>query len=510
LARREDKLHVFTAEQGGGLVWAHREGIYQEIFYVDTLGKLCGARLGMLVVNSSFQRLALLDDRVMVIEMAATSSSNSNPNSNSNPRLMAGNELSLDQLELYDEFWESIPNTLLIPDQGRIGYSPEPEALRYLESARKRYVRFWQSVYHISAYAEIPSATERTSLPLPRSLQSVPPDLPARDLRHVLTYGSGSPTFLGLSPHPEDRDTGNDSTPSKPTQTQAQSQTRPGGSWANVGADTEGLAGVVVKKHEYGVLRSAARERGKAFREKKGKGNGKRKEGEGDGKVAGDGRHHDGDRDDDAGDGGDAPGDGGGAPGDGEDVSGDEGNPYGYGGDALGDDSHAPDEDERDRQDGDRNAGRPSEASGPHEGSYASYGHGGYDQGIGSRADDPSRRKQSDHPHNHDHDHLHAPFTLTLANQQQYDEDSPDGQYFAPTPPTPDLSFNTRLSSVQTDSTASSLETYREYAGASNPRIKLVSPEAMDRIIYAIAMGQRIDSAKVSTPEVSGMGGGGG
>jgi len=152
---------------------------------------------------------------------------------------MAGNELSLDQLELYDEFWESIPNTLLIPDQGRIGYSPEPEALRYLESARKRYVRFWQSVYHISAYAEIPSATERTSLPLPRSLQSVPPDLPARDLRHVLTYGSGSPTFLGLPPHPEDRDTGNDSAPSEPTQTQAQSQTRPGGSWANVGADTE-------------------------------------------------------------------------------------------------------------------------------------------------------------------------------------------------------------------------------------------------------------------------------
>jgi len=45
---REDKLHFWHRNDPFGLTWAHREGIYQSIFYMHLTSQLCGTRLGML------------------------------------------------------------------------------------------------------------------------------------------------------------------------------------------------------------------------------------------------------------------------------------------------------------------------------------------------------------------------------------------------------------------------------------------------------------------------------
>lgn len=78
-----------------------REGTYQGLWYSYLGGVLCGTRLGMLVVNSAFQRFLYLENGSIAVEMAGNRAEGMR------------RTISLDELDVDDEFWEAIPNTLL-------------------------------------------------------------------------------------------------------------------------------------------------------------------------------------------------------------------------------------------------------------------------------------------------------------------------------------------------------------------------------------------------------------
>ncbi|KAG8985789.1 hypothetical protein FRB93_005615 [Tulasnella sp. JGI-2019a] len=166
---REDKAHAWKKNSGRfSLAWLHREGVYQLRSYVYALGQVCGARLGMLVVNSAFQRFALLDDHTIAIETSTSSSS----------------QKSIDELDDYLSFWRQIPNTLLVP-------SSDLSTLVYHEATQKRYIRFFQSMYYLGAYADPPDTDEYRTKALPRALQRLPK--PAQDgcVSRLDTFGPG-------------------------------------------------------------------------------------------------------------------------------------------------------------------------------------------------------------------------------------------------------------------------------------------------------------------------------
>lgn len=183
---REDKLHIYPDD---GLSWAHHEAVYQSMFYAYLLRQLCGSRLGMLVVNTAFQRLAWLDDEVLAIE--ATTSTRSSAS-------FTDDQMSIDDLDSHTVFWQSIPNTLLFETNPHTHPNADSHSsnvnYHYIVSAQKRFIRFYQSVYYLAANATIPSCQQRSILPLPRALQKVPQAMAASDLEAVLIYGPGSPT----------------------------------------------------------------------------------------------------------------------------------------------------------------------------------------------------------------------------------------------------------------------------------------------------------------------------
>ncbi|KAG8996206.1 hypothetical protein FRB94_008453 [Tulasnella sp. JGI-2019a] len=181
---REDKAYFCNENsQHFSLAWLHREGVYQMGFYVYTLGQVCGTRLGMLVVNSAFQRFVLLDDHTIAIETTSASSSS---------------QKSIDELDEYLPFWRQIPNTLLVPSPDLSGSDSSnsnssgsnSSTLVFHEATQKRYIRFFQSMYYFGAYT-VPDPAERYTKALPRELQKLPKPVQDGRVSHLDTFSPG-------------------------------------------------------------------------------------------------------------------------------------------------------------------------------------------------------------------------------------------------------------------------------------------------------------------------------
>ncbi len=545
---REDKLHFWHRNDPFGLTWAHREGIYQSIFYMHLTSQLCGTRLGMLVVNTAFQRMALLDDGVIAIERSSLNI----------PRSRFSDEsYTIDQLDDDLDFWTSIPNTLLSPDgtatttmtRSSTSTSTDTRSLKYLVPAQKRYIRFFQSIYHIAALTKIPTSTERRNSPLPRPLQCVRPGLAAADLAELLTFGGGSPTPVplpraesllrgsgwsdSLLPRPESSDSfptrlesaSDISSPSRPkpgsnslSASNAQAipqetspvtqatpipdpylsalpQTR----WALLpNTSAESIAQASMRKHDYAGLRAKARAGGKREAEREDREGGRTR-----------GRDDETDEEDD----GTARDRGTSEGGEGAGVERNSG-VGGDGGGREGGDGHreGSGEGEHDAKGGQGGSGEMGSGSGPGEdgarGGNSTRPNDAGDQAINHAsitslspitpgADDRLHLFDSPTPR---HDPLHRATMMPPHHARPQEAMTPPRhsvQHTTPTPPlthpaTPDPSFDTNT--TDDSSTPTSLELYRDRLRLAGVRITMVVPEAMDRVVWRIATGRAVNS----------------
>lgn len=135
-------------------------------------------RVGMLVINSAFQRFAMLDGGETI---AIETTSDTSPE-----------QTSVEQLDGCEALWESLPNTLLVPSPA------DSTVLEYHVPAQKRYIRILQYMYYIGACADVPPAKGRSSLPIPRALQGKGTTAPVGHSSE--TFGPGIPKAIPQPP----------------------------------------------------------------------------------------------------------------------------------------------------------------------------------------------------------------------------------------------------------------------------------------------------------------------
>ncbi|KAG9024111.1 hypothetical protein FRB95_012062 [Tulasnella sp. JGI-2019a] len=128
----------------------------------------------MLGVNAGFSTPRSPRRRTIAIETTSVSFSSS--------------EMSIDQLDECQRFWDNIPNTLLVP-------SSDSSALEYHTLFQMRYVPFFQYVYHPGASVSIPPRRERRAMALPRPLQRLDTPVPGG---WISTFGPGHPMPVPL------------------------------------------------------------------------------------------------------------------------------------------------------------------------------------------------------------------------------------------------------------------------------------------------------------------------
>ncbi|KAG8986872.1 hypothetical protein FRB94_007957 [Tulasnella sp. JGI-2019a] len=168
---RQNKFHVLGEKSGRfGLTW-----VYISRPFTSTPLENSAARDSACWVSTrAFQRPALLDDRTIAIETTSVSFSSS--------------EMSIDQLDECQRFWDNIPNTLLVP-------SSDSSAMEYHTLSQMRYVPFFQYVYHPGASVSIPPRRERRAMALPRPLQRLDTPVPGG---WISTFGPGHPMPVPL------------------------------------------------------------------------------------------------------------------------------------------------------------------------------------------------------------------------------------------------------------------------------------------------------------------------
>jgi len=339
---------------------------------------------------------------------------------------------------------------------------PKDGTLQFLESAQKRYIRFFQSMYYVGAHADIPTIFQRSHLSLPRPLQKVPPGVPSKSMEEIMIHGPGSPTPISqafeplLSHFPPAPNPSLSKVATADCEHVVNRPSRMGWTYLpEVGDGSVAVAGL--RKHHYAGLRSRAREEGRKSMEKK-----KR--------MAKRGR-----RDDHGGgneDGGRERSDSGGGP---DDEAGDGNEDGDTAGDGEG-------------EEGGRGGRRRDDAGAKDDGDSSDPITSTMDQR--GRAD--TLRKTS----------------LALVDPLRFPNIPPssDELSFAEIdslPSTPGLTRDSYPSDGGS-SICTKLERYRNDLRGMGVSIKLVGPEQMDRIVHRITTGQVVTSSSVTTLDVLG------
>ncbi len=442
----------------------------------------------MLVVNTAFQRFALIEQDVMAIESTPGTMMRGSPDFVETP------DWTIDDLDSHPGFWTFIPNTLLVQIDTESSEFPTGTRPRmeYVVSAQERYIDFFRSIYYLAANVEIPSPDLRSSLPFPRELQRVPPGLPSTGWNEVFnTYGEGTPTpipppsslsspesylvergTLGKAPSiVSDHEEGATGTG---TRTRMRVKAGPTRRMERVmiKADAANVSRAGEKKHEYAALRQAARQVGKGKAEiwARISSSSSSKWGGGQG-----------------GSGGRRDGDAGGPEGPGQDGNLDDGRPWS--GSGSGGDTHHD------------QAGGPS--SGQGEGGSENTQSSDSNAGEATGTTNLALACDSDHQQ---HARLSFFDPILYANNTFTERETE-------TASTPSLSpsINTVPSSSTFTSPSppprddpgdgstilTSLESIRNLVHKSGVRIKLVDPVEMDRIVGGIVRGSELRTRKV-------------